>query len=491
MRETFHSTAEARPSRAGGASWRRVLQIWHEDAGGIMVPFAVIALVLVAISGGVVDVAVAINERTRLQSALDAATLAVAVRSRKDEETDVDELGTRVFSETWSSRMDLTDAQTTFSKDEDGQILAEAQLDVPTKFLPLIGIDKLPAQVESVALKARTTAEIALVVDNTWSMSGPKIEALREAASRLVDIVFEGSERVSEDERPKIAVVPFSQYVNVGLGNRSASWLSVEDDSRRVGNEVCDWHQPTRCVRTERRTTTSYIDGVPQTGTRDVCVESVPNGPRQWRCNTPTSNRRWSGCVGSRDNPFDTRSDVGPGRLIPGLMNVTACPRPITPLTSDKDAVLSEIESLNVTTANSETYTQPGVLWGWYALTNEAPFDQGVVKGTQGIRKVMVFMTDGANTRGPSYPAHTRDARASTAHRRTANSLTVDTCANAKADGIEIFSVAFSVSDPETIEMIRNCASDPSRFMTADDPEGLLTTFETIADQITELHISQ
>jgi hypothetical protein len=100
-------------------------------------------------------------------------------------------------------------------------------------------------------------------------------------------------------------------------------------------------------------------------------------------------------------------------------------------------------------------------------------------------------MTDGANTRAPNYPTHNRDARTSVAHRRTANSLTVDTCANAKADGVEIFSVAFSVTDTDTIEMIRNCASDPSKFMTADNPEALLSTFETIADQITELHISQ
>jgi hypothetical protein len=172
-------------------------------------------------------------------------------------------------------------------------------------------------------------------------------------------------------------------------------------------------------------------------------------------------------------------------------MNVTSCPRTITPLTSDKDAVLREIGLLNVTTANSDTYTQPGVLWGWYSLTKEAPLEEAVAKGTQGIRKVMVFMTDGANTRAPSYPAHTRDARTSAAHRRTANTLTVDTCANAKADGIDIFSVAFEVSDADTIDMIKNCASDPSKFLTADNSESLLRAFETIADQISQLHLSQ
>jgi len=490
MSETFNSTAEARSSPAGGPSLRRSLQIWREEAGAIMVPFALFATILVAVSGGVVDVAVAINERTRLQNALDAATLAVAVRARR-EEIDVDEYGNLMLSQAWSSRMGLTDAHTDFTKDEDGKILAEAQIDVPTTFLPLIGIDELPAYAQSVAQRARSTAEIALVVDNTWSMSGTKIVALRDAATRLVEIVFEGSDGVSEDEKPKIAVVPFSQYVNVGLANRSASWLSVADDSSKVGDEVCNWHQPTRCVRTERRTTTTFIDGVPQTRTSDVCVETTPNGPKQWRCNRPTTNSRWSGCVGSRNDPFDTRSDIVPGRLIPGLMNVTSCPRAITPLTSDKDTVLREIGLLNVTTANSETYTQPGVLWGWYSLTKEAPLEEAVAKGTQGIRKVMVFMTDGANTRSPSYPAHTRDARTSTAHRRTANTLTVDTCGNAKADGIDIFSVAFEVSDADTIDMIKNCASDPSKFLTADNSEDLLRAFEQIADQISQLHLSQ
>ena len=64
--------------------------------------------------------------------------------------------------------------------------------------------------------------EVALVLDNTGSMKkDDKETALRQAVQELVDSVMAGQADV------KVAVVPFSQYVNVGVENRNAPWLEV------------------------------------------------------------------------------------------------------------------------------------------------------------------------------------------------------------------------------------------------------------------------
>jgi hypothetical protein len=143
-----------------------------------------------------------------------------------------------------------------------------------------------------------------------------------------------------------------------------------------------------------------------------------------------------------------------------------------------------------VTTSNSETYTQPGVLWGWYTLSSTGPFDQGVARGTEGVRKILVFMTDGANTRSPNYPTHNNDARSNAGNRTTANNLTTQTCANARASDIEIFSIAFDIDDPEIKDVVRQCASDASKFMDAQDSAQLMQAFADISAYIRNLFIS-
>ena len=54
-------------------------------------------------------------------------------------------------------------------------------------------------------------------------MKGDKIAALKTAADNLID-------GLPNDDSTQVGIVPFSAYVNVGLHNRHASWMDVEDD---------------------------------------------------------------------------------------------------------------------------------------------------------------------------------------------------------------------------------------------------------------------
>jgi len=57
-------------------------------------------------------------------------------------------------------------------------------------------------------------------------------------------------------------------------------------------------------------------------------------------------------------------------------------------------------------------------------------------------------------------------------------------CFNAKAAGIDTYTIAFQVSDTTTKTFLKNCASDPSKAMTAGDNTALIKTFEKVAEAL-------
>jgi Flp pilus assembly protein TadG len=81
------------------------------------------------------------------------------------------------------------------------------------------------------------------------------------------------------------------------------------------------------------------------------------------------------------------KSDVGPNR---------ACTTtPITALTNSESTIVAAIDALQPT---GNTDVTEGLAWGWRTITNGAPFTEGVVDTNRAVDKVIIVMTDGANT---------------------------------------------------------------------------------------------
>lgn len=57
-----------------------------------------------------------------------------------------------------------------------------------------------------------------MVLDNTGSMAGAKIAALKKAAKELVTNL---SATVVSADQVKFSLVPFGRYVNIGLANHN------------------------------------------------------------------------------------------------------------------------------------------------------------------------------------------------------------------------------------------------------------------------------
>jgi hypothetical protein len=131
------------------------------------------------------------------------------------------------------------------------------------------------------------------------------------------------------------------------------------------------------------------------------------------------------------------------------------------------------------------------LFWGWTVLSPGEPFGdaRGYGEKIDGapIEKVMVLMTDGANTRSPDYVANNH----SSGDVALANERTAELCSNIKNKGIKIYTVAFDVGDAAIKEILRTCATSPSHFFDADDATELETAFTDIGASLSPLRIAR
>ena len=182
----------------------------------------------------------------------------------------------------------------------------------------------------------------------------------------------------------------------------------------------------------------------------------------------------WSGCVGSRNYPYNVKDVEYDIFRVPGV-NGAACPDSLVTLTDDADFLKDKIDDLK---ASGWTYIPSGTMWAWSILSPQPPFTEGVaygsLKGLNGTKALMI-MTDGDNTRAPDYPTH------NSASKTLANSLTKEVCTNIKAEKIVVYTVAFEVTDAEIKDILRNCATDSSYYFDAQNSKALTEAFASIA----------
>ena len=74
------------------------------------------------------------------------------------------------------------------------------------------------------------------------------------------------------------------------------------------------------------------------------------------------------------------------------------------------------------------------------------------------------------------------------------NAATLQACTNAKAAGIEIYTVGLTASDGISVtgqQLLQNCSSGSGHFFIAKDGTELRDAFKNIADQLSVLRLTQ
>lgn len=478
----------------------------REESGATVTIFAFAGVVLIGMAGVVIDYGRLTKAHNTLQAATDSAALAAARLPSKDPAAM--RTAANNFFAANTVGIDGSNIQITkFGFEEStGTVTVETAGVLDTSLMAIAGVKTMPFSSKSAAVKEVTgTVEMALVLDNTWSMSdsagggSSKINVLKSAAKNLIETVLkEGGANV------KIGIVPFADYVNVGTDNRSASWISVPTDYsttserkcvKKTEKDVCTKGAPATCTRT--------VDGVRETYdcTPQTCKKQTV--PEYETCSGGgTTNYRWFGCVYTRNSGSNVLlPDQSPTTLYKGIQQTSqTCLNPIVPLTNNKSTLTNAIDGLIVNKGSYRpwTYIPDGMVWGVNVLSSQAPFSEGKAYDTANKmpRKALVLMTDGENKRilNSSNGSHSDiSTNATTAATQVAkvNSDTTSICTEAKARKIEVFTVAFAVTDVAAKTMLQGCATDAAHYYDATDAAALAAAFQAIGQSLTSLRLSQ
>ncbi|MCA0342513.1 MAG: pilus assembly protein [Proteobacteria bacterium] len=449
----------------------------HDRAGNFGLFTALLAVPVLGTIGMGLDLSHAVLRKTELQDALDSAVLAAASTSDLTK-SQMDKIAQDTLAAALPNDLSFKTVAGELQFLKDGQISLAATTHVPLTIGKILFKEGLKVSALSRATRSasdESKLEIAMVLDNTYSMYGTKLADLKLAANTLLDAFSK-----QKDGSVRFALVPFSRYVNVGTDNRQKAWLDVKADYS-VTKNVCTKTKPvigkSGCKRV---TTTSVRDGVPVTSTKEQC-ESYTYGPETTVCSDKVTNYTWQGCVGSRAYPYDVQ-DTQPQRKYTGLQN-TSCGSALVPLTSDYATLRAAIKAM---VANNETYIPAGILWGWNVLSSSEPFAQA--SNDKGVQKFMIVMTDGANTLSPhksNYTLHTGTKV------DEADDLMTEVCTNAKNAGITVFTVAVGISGTSTEKEIAKCSTDNTKAISVEDTAKLADVFNRIGAQITMPRLTQ
>jgi Mg-chelatase subunit ChlD len=426
-----------------------------------------------------------------LTEAADAAVLAAARAKMKTPsltDAQVGAIARKYFDDNRDQTADLQITSFNFVYDNVAKTFTVTTVGrLRTAVLGVVGRDYSDLNILSQAKVAPPRIlEAVLALDTTGSMAGTRIDTLKQAAKDLV-------ESIQSDPAAgvKVGVVPFSRYVNVGVANRNEPWITVPADYSNSGTSCWDTYPDrvdTNCTTTTT-TCTSNNDGVISTYPCDQTTCDTVWGDPVQVCSPYTNNYIWRGCVGSRNAPFDVKDINFVANRVPGLLDDQCAPYntpvEILPLTTDKASVIAKIDSL---TAQGETYIPAGLMWGLSVLSEDAPFTGGAsyatVQAQQGV-KALILMTDGANTASSTYPLHNGSSASD------ANDNVEALCDEIKHERIEVYTIAFEVTDMAIKNLLEDCATTPTKYFDATNAAELTDAFDYIAENLQELALTQ
>jgi Mg-chelatase subunit ChlD len=425
----------------------------------------------------------------RLQSAADGALLAAAT-SGETEEANLE----KVAREALDNLMDDGFSATAQFGYPEGKMEILAEMSYKPRLMGLFGFDDRTLRVNSAIPRGGLSIiDIALVLDVTQSMQGDKLVQMKAAVNNFI------TEFESSGGDIRVSIIPFSQYVNVGVSNQNQPWI---DNSEAGTSFPAVTHTPTVTSATCQggiisSVCTSFGDGVSFTMSCTVCDGGTTGETPEPVTHAP--ERAWDGCVGSRKGSRARQAFYG-GSPFPAVYNDGNrgeyrdthyfCPDEILPLTDNFTQIRDKVNALTVT---GSTYMPSGLAWGWRTLDDDVPL--GVPKAGAPRKKALILMTDGVNTVSRLGADKYHYGRASTSNNviKDANKETGKICDNISSEDILLYTIAYGLPDTAEAEdtkiVLSDCASTPEGFFNAAGSANLNEAFKAIGQNLAAVRL--
>lgn len=474
------------------SSQHGLFRFTRDDRGTVAPMFGLAAIALFLTMGLAIDFARWHHAKQMTKKATDAAVLA-AGRALQLNGADVDgalEIAQKYYNFNIKSRVPVISDDVRFILDQGGAVItAQGNAYIRTTLLGLTGIHQMPLLDESgsdyseariaIGKNSDKNIEISMMLDITGSMAGQKLEDMKAAAKDLIDVVVWSNQ---SEHTSKVALVPFSQAVNLG-GTYFNAITNKDTDSN-----LADAGTP---ARSPAGTVYALIDAV-----RNFELFPSAHARRGGDDDDDEGGSTYGPCAVDRTGDEAlTDAKPGPGNYLQAYdiarqSNMLTWGRPcvpsaitIMPLSSNKTALKAKIDQF---TAAGWTAGSVGTAYAWYMISPEwkdiwPTGSKPAEYNDEGTKKIAILMTDGEYNvwyNGNGYG--------------NASEQAVSLCAGMKAKGIEVYTVGFDLGDNETaIETLSSCATDPGHAYIADNGDELKQAFRDIALKTTDLYLSR
>ncbi len=501
--------------------WNIVTGFTGNMRGNVAMMFALLLVPVILAVGAAIDYSRASQQKVAFQTALDASALALGLMPVDATQAEIEIKAADVFDAnfagtgTWGTSIVAVKTGSSVDLSLAGNI--------DTMFMGLANIHTLDMHVNSEVLIGGGTIEVAMVLDNSGSMSGAKLSALKVAASGLVDTLYDGLPSNTTDL--SFSLTPFAAFVDIGESHANDPWMDRFGQSS-IHNE--NFNTPSNRFDLFNNITNVQWDG---------CVEARPY-PHDVQDSTPSSSdpdtlfvpafapdQPDNGGPGSKYRSrylsdqtsgswqvrqqnvakytpgswantgyYGTSRNIGPS-LYCRVANMI-------PLTTSQSTITDGISGMF---ALGTTNIVHGLVWGWRALSPSEPFTQGRAYTDNRNQKILILLTDGANYLGSSggspnnsrYSAYgyARAGRLGTVSASSSlltdrmDDRTAEACQNIKNSGVTVYTITFDLNDSDTINLMRNCATSAQHYFNSPSASDLDDVFEEIALQLRSLRL--
>lgn len=521
---------------AAGCALKRFL---NDTRGATALVFALSIFVLLGMSGMAVDFARWHNAHNMSEEAIDAALLAGArhMQTAPDDARGAIAAAQTYYATKMQGFTGISDDTVSFALDANGtQIRAQGTSYLKTFSLGLLGIDRLQIATPAKAAFPKgggSNVEVSLMLDFTGSMcddgqgpcaSSTNVDALKTAATDFINILIPDTPTA---QTTRIALVPFATRVRLAsaddgammkrVTNLNRLWSGWQNDcvsssggggeGETGGNWTCNTYQAVQmtdwvvrpCV-TERTyggtgnpsDTVDYSDDAPGPG-KWVNGHGGNRNPLSWDASdTPISPVPGSDATVPSDQ-WNYHPTTGWCSDDWSLNNV------VMPLSADKVALKNRVASFEAAGATAGVV---GTQWTYYTLSPKwaGVWGSGAEPGSYSdtttlnsngvpvLRKIAVMMTDGVYN--AFLASKDQNAAQVSAHARSV-------CTNMKAQGIEIYTVGFSINQLQSADaataddLLKSCATDSGHYYSPSTVNGLLAAFRDIALKVNPVHLTQ
>lgn len=231
-------------------------------------------------------------------------------------------------------------------------------------------------------------------------------------------------------------------------------------------------------------------------GLSKICKQTVTTtGAPYTHTWIKNAHSTWNGCVtdrGSYSGPVSDydRLTTAPTTSVTATLfpadQYSSCSPVVSGLSYDWAGMKTKVDALFPLGSTNQPI---GLIWGWQSLVGGGPLTAPAKTAGYTYTDVIILLSDGLNTLDRWYgDGSTTNTTIDT---RMYDTSGQGTCANIKAAKITIYTIQVNTGGDPTSTLLKNCASSADKFFLLTSASQLVTTFNTIGTNLTQLRIAQ